>query len=476
MSKEKQSLFEQLMRVGYRQELGPDYLEKCMSFDSHLDKKVPLRYRLIALGFIKHYTLEQLNQKLMQNNCEKLYSRNIWEAGLIYAFLKKMPYDRWKEIEKETETVMENHSLLSPWFQGNGITFDELKKYVEASSDQSLGMLQTRHLTRELSNKLREAADEDRDFSDFLLQNISEFSVSREKARYYFCKYLYYFLKTKMDGYLADMRSGSPAKENHPADDMNVFVGMATQRRKKCTPEEMKSFMEKARISCGEIFDGFNEFYFNYVTLNWMEVLLEYYGDIDHLPDDDREYLAESLRHYHKELKGFSDEEVLRTEKGILEEREKKLDKEYSLFGNSKGYQRGRQGENTIRKYIRGELDIDRVSLLFYLLYFGYFADLPTEYRISRERLSDILSECGYARLREDDDFDSFVIQFLKADDPVSYLMDTVTSYALDEENFFLYKVFQASRNEDEMIQKLIGKKKDDGKDKKEHKKEEKKD
>lgn len=458
MVRENQNLFEELMRVGYQQELGSDYLEKCMSFDSHLDKKVPLRYRLIALGFIKHYSLDQLNQKLIQNNCEKLYSRNIWEASLMYAFLKKMSYAEWKKIEKETETVMQNHSLSSPWFQKSGITYEEMERYVMGNSDFQDQMLQTRHRTRVLSEKLKSAASENEEFTEFLLQNLSEFSVSREKTRYYFCKYLYYFLKTKMNGYITDMKNGVPIKKRSLDDDMNIFVGMATQRRKKSTPEEMQSFIKQSRISCGKIFDGFNEFYFGYVTLNWLEVLLEYYGSIDHLPEDDREYLAESIRHYHKEFRDLSDKDVLEQEKNILKEREEKLDSEYSLAGNSKGYQKGRQGENTIRKYIRGELDIDRVSLIFYLLYFGFYADLPDEYRISRERLSDILSECGYACLHEDDNFDRFVIQYLKADDPASFLIETVSSYALDEENFFLYKVFQASRSENSMIEKLIGK------------------
>lgn len=458
MASKKKSVFDQLMRVGCQQEMGSDYLEQCMSFDVHLDKKVPLRYRLIALGFIKRYSLEQMDLKLMQNGCERLYSRNIWEASLMYAFLKEMSYDEWKKLGADTEEILEKQSLSSVWFRKSGVTYAELEEYVMQNSDLADLIMRTRHRTRELSGRLRSAANGNQAFHEFIFQNLSEFSVCREKARYYFCKYLYYFLKTKMDGFLIDMKNGVSVKSSPISGDMNVFVGMATQRRKKCTPEQMKNFMIHARISCGEIFDGFNEFYCGYVTVDWMEALLEYYGDFDHLPDDDQSYLAESLRHYNPEFEGLSDEKVLTAERYLLQEREKNLDEDYSLSGKTKGYQRGRQGENTIRKYIRGELDIDRVSLLFYLLYFGFYADLPEEYRINRERLSDILSECGYERLNEEDDLDKFVIHYLKSDDPNEYLKENVSAYALDEENFFLYKIFRASRSENETIRKLMRK------------------
>lgn len=461
-----QSIFDELMRAGFQQEKGSDYLEQCMSFDSHLDKKVPLRYRLIALGFIKHYTLDELNRKLLQNHCEMLYSRNVWEAGLIYAFLKRMSYEKWREVARETENVMRDDSLSSPWFQNNGITYQELEKYVSDNSETGMQMpyLMTRHRTRLLSEKLGQAAADGERFSEFLRQNLSEFSLCREKTRYYFCKYLYYFLRTKMRGFLKGMENGARVSGNPMHDDMNVFVGIATRRRQKCSVGEMEAFLRQARISCGAIYDGLNEFYFGYASVNWMEALLEYYGNVERLPEDDRRYLAEALRHYHKEFKHLSDREVIEREERILKEREESLDRNYSQVEKAKIYQRGRQGENTVRKYIRGELDIDRISLLFYLLYFGYSADLPEKDRISRERLSDILVECGYAALQADNEFDRFVIQYLKAGDPGEYLADTVSAYALDERNFFLYKFFRNSVNQNELIQKLI-RESTDGKD-----------
>ena len=53
-------------------------------------------------------------------------------------------------------------------------------------------------------------------------------------------------------------------------------------------------------------------------------------------------------------------------------------------------------------------------------------------------------------------DFDYFVINFLTAGDPVDYLMEEVTRYAISMENFYLYKLYQASRSDDADIGKLL--------------------
>ena len=67
-----------------------------------------------------------------------------------------------------------------------------------------------------------------------------------------------------------------------------------------------------------------------------------------------------------------------------------------------------------------------------------------------------MLTECGFAELREDDDFDAFIIAFIESDDPVSLLMNEVTAYAMGEENFYLYKMYYASRSAEEDINKLM--------------------
>ena len=93
------------------------------------------------------------------------------------------------------------------------------------------------------------------------------------------------------------------------------------------------------------VFDNFNYFYFGYVSLDWLEVLLESYGDLKHLPHHQKKRLAESLRHYDSHLRGLSDEEVLSLKIQQMQKEEEKLDQIYSLDSTDRGYQRNRSGE-----------------------------------------------------------------------------------------------------------------------------------
>ena len=152
----------------------------------------------------------------------------------------------------------------------------------------------------------------------------------------------------------------------------------------------------------------------------------------------------------------MTDGEVLASKQKELEKREEDLDAVYSLKGTNKGYQRNRAGENTIRKYVKGGLDIDRVTLVCFLIFFGSKSDLPDEYDINKSRLDMILNECGFAGLREEDAFDDFVIRYLESSDPTDLLMNEVTDYAFDEENFFLYKTYLSSRSAQQDIDRLL--------------------
>ena len=63
------SAFDQMMSEFLNSENGALMLEDCMSFEFDRVSKVPLRYRIIALGFVKHYTLQQLNEELTRAGC-----------------------------------------------------------------------------------------------------------------------------------------------------------------------------------------------------------------------------------------------------------------------------------------------------------------------------------------------------------------------------------------------------------------------
>lgn len=74
-------------------------LHECMSLDAERVRKIPIRYRIIALGFIRQYTLDELNEKLKAEGFAQLYSRSVWETSLIYAFKNGLSYQEWKNLQ-----------------------------------------------------------------------------------------------------------------------------------------------------------------------------------------------------------------------------------------------------------------------------------------------------------------------------------------------------------------------------------------
>jgi hypothetical protein len=447
--------FERIINEIMNEHSGSQMLEECMSFDVNLAKKVPLRYRIIALGFVKKYSLEQLNNKLKAEGCAQLYSRNLWEASLIFAFLNGMSYHEWKKLQVECGGIRDVQEGQIHYFRENTVTFLELQRYLEENSTGEQQMMETKHLTKVLEEKIAGLDSSRENFTGFLAANIQSFSVVREKTRYYFCKYLYYYLEDKMNNYLSALRSGVGVEGTLA--ELAAFRGITQMKRKKMPLEDVRNFLVNAGISCGEVFDAFNYFYFEYVSLDWMEVLMEYYGDITQLPLKEKRKVAAALRHYQPEDEELTDEQIIAKKAAEMNKQEEELDDVYALDSEGRGYQRNRAGENTVRKFIKGTLDIDRTTLICFLLFFGNDAELAQEYVITRERLSDILMECGFAGLNEEDDFDYFVIQYLQAGDPVEYLMEEVTRFAVHEENSYLYRMYQSSKNYDQELRKIMG-------------------
>ncbi|MBO4834824.1 MAG: hypothetical protein J5483_01815 [Lachnospiraceae bacterium] len=434
---------------------GAQMLEESMSFDVSRVKNVPIRYRIIALGFVRGYSLNELNDKLMENGCARLYARSLWEAGLIYAFSNRLTYEEWQKLQQVCLEFRSDADEENLFFKGSSISLKELKEYLRAGSEENTTELETKHLTRLVEKRILEAERGEEAFHSFLEENVEAFSLVREKTRYYFCKYLYYLIETRIEQYVAALENDVAVEDAFA--DLVVLKGISQLKRKKHTPEEAREFLMDTDLSCGEIFDAFNFFYFEYVSLDWMQVLIEYYGNVSSLPDSAVHTLAGYLRTYDPETyRSKDDREVIEILDQKLEDDEAALDEIYSLDGAGRGYQRNRSGENTIRKYIKGTLDIDRTTLLCFLLFFAGSAEIPEQDRINERRLNEILQECGFPMLREEDDFDYFVIQYLNAKDPVGYLMEEVTNYALVEENFYLYRVYQSSTSYNEDFEKLM--------------------
>ena len=455
----KTSIFDQMIAECIQEDEKGERLDSCMLYPGKISRKVPLRYRIIAAGFADQVTLEELNEKLMDNDCPKLYSRNFWEAGLIYAFSNGLSFPQWRRMESNVSDlrnlVMHNQSGFD-----DRINLSDLKRYVEINSENNSQML-TVHLTKRMDEELRIAALEgEQGFREYVVANLFSFSSVREKTRYYFCKYLYYYIQTKIDNYVSLQKSNHPVdplKEEESLDELCVLKSVTKLKRKKMTEEEIVQLLNQSVVSCGEIFNAFNRFYYGYVSLDWMDVLMDAYGDIQRLEPDQRAELAEAFRHYDKKMRGLTDDQVILFKQKEIQKKEEELDAVYSRSNPSKGYQRNRSGENTIRKYLKGTLDIDRMTLICFLLFFGHEINAGYNMSINHFRLSEILQECGFAPLREENLFDAFVIRYMQSDNPSGILVQEVTEYAENEENFYLYKVYLSSRSEDQELKKILG-------------------
>ena len=429
-------------------------LDDCMELDAKIIRNVPLRCRLIAQAFVMHYSLDRLNQNLASRGLAELYPRSQWEAGLIFAFQNGWSYNRWRQMSREYAAFMAEAALDRGDFPGASVTYKDLRNYLVHNSDEESGRLYTRHLTQRLEREILSVEPDEESFREFMRANAQSFTRVREKTRYYLCKYLYYNLTTRIDRYILALQKGHVSEE--VLENLSVFRGISALKRKKHSPEQAREILENAAVSLGEIFDSFNYFYFGYATLDWMEVLIETYASPEDLTERQKKAVLKSARRFAPALTNVSDKEALERIWQLEDEKEAELDKVYSLDSKTRGYQKGRGGENTLRKYLQGQLDPDRTTLISFLLFLGSDADLPEEQQITKDRLSSILKECGFAPLRDQEEFDRFVIGFLQNSKSASYLVEQVLAYAQEERNFFLYKTWLNSDSAYERMTKLL--------------------
>lgn len=447
MAKDMNRIFERMVDDMCSLASTGELLDHCMSLSEEAIRHVPLRCRIIALGFVKHFTLEQLNEKLMQQGCPKLYARNFLEATLSFSFMHGHSFAQWKDLFARCGEIYATLEK-SAWFQGSRITYGELQRYVLEHSDTQGDLFATQMHTRHLEQALCAVSGSETALQEFLIGNIHAFSPMREKARYYFCKYLYYYLNRRIENYFAACR------RNHGVDEalsglLALKVVTVLRRNKRMPEEEKRRRILESAISCGEIFDEFNYFYFDYVSLDWAEILMDCYEDVAQIPAAQKKNLASVFRKKRSDLKACSDEAVIRQH---IQEREAQADASYALEG-SRGYGRGRAGEHALHKYMQGTLDIDRTALICLLMFFASDAIMPDAHRLTPERMQIILSQCGYAPLDMENDFDWFVIEFLESPDPAEFLTDVMTGYAKRSENSFLYHLYGKSVHyEDELL------------------------
>ena len=453
MAKDKHKIFEQMMEGILSGTLGSQALEDCMSFQPEVIKNISVRYRVIALGFVRKMSLEELNGKLEEQGCPRLYSRNFWEATLIYAFLRGLSYQEWKQVLEECAGLYRD-SRGGGYFQQKKITYGELERYITENSMQEGEYMGTAMVTRRLEEGLAGAGSV-ADLKKFLGTNLHSFSTVREKSRYYFCKYLYYYLNRRIENYFRACRKGLGVDQ--ALSELLSLKVVTTLRRKKTMPEEEKrALIHESAISCGEIFDEFNYFYFEYVSIDWVEILMEYYGEAQAIPELQKKRLAEVFRKNHPEWKKLGDQEVIEARMREMEEEEEHLHEVYARDSKTKGYGRNRSGELAVYKYVQGSLDLERTTLICFLLFFASDGDMPPEHRLTVKRLNHILQQSGFSALQADSDFDGFVEEFLISPYPKDLLMEEVVAYAKHQENSFLYRLYGSSVNYEEEILKIM--------------------
>lgn len=415
-------------------------MDECMSDNPRIAKSIPTRYRIIAMGFLSGLSIHELNDTLEDAGCERLYSRNYKEAGLIYAFVHGLSYKEWKEMSIKSDAYIDT-VLERKIYSGRRFTLQDLKAYVESTSDRDIDQLYTRAMTVMLNQQLLTTSSEDA-FYQFLSNNKETFSKVREKARYYFCKYLLSYLEYHVN--LA-------IEEEDPA--IASLLKFDIRKLKGASREMFHEFP----ITMSGIYDAFNYHYFSYMDTDWMDVLIDYYGDIESLPAAEKSQLAASLRKYQPDWAGLSDEAILQAKLKEMEENEQRLDELY-VSGTLDSQVRSRSGENMIRQFINGEADIDRTSLLCYLLFFGSILNKDDPLFLSLDRLDHILDQCGFGMLKTENEFDEFILGYISSDDPIDYLMNTVTAYAQQEKNFYLYHMYYKTYSNSKLFEKYIDK------------------
>lgn len=435
--KTKQTVLDSLITELLNSGSGKTPVEICLSGNQKAISSVPVRSRIIALGFVKKLSLDEVNRKLTENGCDKLYARSLLEATLIYAFRNGCSYEEWKVILREASALKEE--ICSDSFFSKGtVTLNALRRYVMNNSVVRNELAMTMHKTQLLQRNLIDSPMEKVQLKEFLLSNINSFCTFREKSRYYFAKYLMYYLISIKGKYLQSIERKQLTDE--ALENLAVFKSITVLKRKKHSIGEADAILWEAGVSFKEIYQSFQDFYFEYTSTDWMGVLLQRYGDFDQLTEKQKSAVAAYIRKYNATKASLSDQDILTWQKGEIERKEKAMDQERS-------YQANRAGENFLRKILRGELDMDRTTLMAFLLFFDWNAAIPEEHRIDKKRLDDILSECGFSKLDPGSFVDEFFMDYMTAEDPIDFLIGEAEIMAMSEENFYLYKTYLNSKS-----------------------------
>ena len=386
-------------------------------FDRKALEKAPMRVRLILKGLQAGSSVEEVNISLSRQGFPTLYVRSLPEAVLYYALEHRLTIAQWLELENKAEQLSAGCASAG-WFQSGQITMEELERYVLSHSDLENGVPATQNLTVQLQTQLQYIRVET-EFLGFIQNNLTAFSEVREKTRYY---------------YFSAKRSGV-AISFAEARIKTVFRAWTyLDRHRSLNAAQMRETLWQSALSLGGIFESFSFFFFDYITQSWIDLLPEIYGS------DLRNVSRRVKERYIKELKQPGQEDLDEAVRRAVMLRESQLDQ---------AAPKERCGETALRKYLRGQLDLDRTTFLCFLLYFSASAPIPAGQKLTEARVNQILGSCGMATLTQGDDFDGFVCEFLgcsSQSEAWELVSSEIARYVEAGENSFLYRTYRRSQ------------------------------
>lgn len=419
------------------------------------------RIAMIVQALEQKASLDEINDRLIESGYETLYARSFDESILIYAVSNHLSFEDWQILEQKCrDRFSSNLSVSMDNLLSGTLKRAKLREYLEhesAGQGYATGIVTTR-MSKEL-----EACRTEEELMHYLSQHLRDFTYTREKARFYFCKYLNEYVEEKCGKYLKACQAGSKRSELFALEDISFLKPLTALKREaeldrvKMSFEDKKALLEDTSIVPGGIFDEFS-YYYGYITVDWIELIFERFGPVD---EWDAELKADII-----EVLGYSGSDAEKKLKELeteVFEREEQLDQTYNRESGTdrkKLYQRYRAGENYFRAFLNGSRDINRETLIAFILFISKKMELKGSMRVDAARLNIILDNCGFKQLKpKDNEFDRFILDFIQSKTPFLVMEDRIDEQICQGKNFDFYKVYSKAYSHTDEIQKLIRKK-----------------
>ena len=418
------------------------------------------RIAVIAEALNQGVSLDEVNNLLVSKGFEKLYARSFDESIIIYAFCNHLTFEEWQALDQKIrERFEESQSISMNNLLSGTLKRSKLKEYLQSESAGE-GYV-TGVMTGLMSKELEECRTEE-ELAHYLTNHLKNFTDTREKARYYFCKYLNEYIEDKCSRYLKAAKSGSKRSQLLALEDISFLKPLTELKREaeldrnKMSYEDKEAFLEETSVVPGGIFDEFS-YYYGYITVDWIELIFERFGSPDEWDEELKADIVEVLGYREDET-----EQKLRELEAEIIEREEQLDQEYNRESGTdrkKLYQRYRAGENYFRAFLNGSRDINRETLIAFILFISKKMELKGAMRVDAARLNIILDNCGFKQLKpKDNEFDRFIIEFIGSKTPFIVMEDRVDEQICQGKNFDFYKVYSNAYSHTDEIQKFMQK------------------